>query len=90
MTWAPWMRARRPRASCRRVAREDGGWDVIANPNKYWVAPERADEHRYRERYSGILHLDILHGPAAIERGIFDCRGPPSMVMAARAWTGCS
>jgi hypothetical protein len=35
----------------RHVAREDGGWDVVANSNKYWVAPERADEHRYRERY---------------------------------------
>jgi hypothetical protein len=32
-------------------AREDGGWDVVAASNKYWVAPERADEHRYRERY---------------------------------------
>lgn len=35
----------------RHVAREDGGWDVIARSNKYWVAPERADEHTYRERY---------------------------------------
>ncbi len=32
-------------------AREDGGWDVVANPNSYWVAPERADDHTYRERY---------------------------------------
>ena len=35
----------------RHVAREDGGWDVVASSNKYWVAPERADEHTYRERY---------------------------------------
>ena len=35
----------------RYVAREAGVWDVIASPNKYWVAPERADEHRYQERY---------------------------------------
>jgi hypothetical protein len=35
----------------RHVAREDGGWDVVARSNKYWVAPERADEHSYRERY---------------------------------------
>ena len=35
----------------RHVAREAGVWDVIASPNKYWVAPERADEHRYQERY---------------------------------------
>jgi len=32
-------------------ARGDGGWDVVANPNSYWVAPERADDHTYRERY---------------------------------------
>ena len=32
-------------------ARDDGGWDVVANPNSYWVAPERADDHTYRERY---------------------------------------
>jgi hypothetical protein len=32
-------------------ARAGGGWDVVANSNKYWVAPERADDHRYRERY---------------------------------------
>jgi hypothetical protein len=35
----------------RHVAREDGSWDVVANSNKYWVAPERADERNYRERY---------------------------------------
>ena len=35
----------------RHVAREAGVWDVIASPNKYWVASERADEHRYQERY---------------------------------------
>ncbi len=35
----------------RHVARADGGWEVIARSNKYWVAPERADEHTYRERY---------------------------------------
>jgi hypothetical protein len=35
----------------RHVARRDGGWDVFANSNKYWVAPERADEHTYHERY---------------------------------------
>lgn len=35
----------------RHVAREDGTWDVEARSNKYWVAPERADKHRYRERY---------------------------------------
>jgi hypothetical protein len=32
-------------------ARDDGGWDVVANSNAYWVAPERADDHTYRERY---------------------------------------
>jgi len=32
-------------------AREEGGWDVVARPNSYWVAPERADKHPYRERY---------------------------------------
>ena len=32
-------------------AREDGGWDVVARPNSYWVAPERADDRTYRERY---------------------------------------
>lgn len=32
-------------------ARAEGGWDVVARPNAYWVAPERADEHTYRERY---------------------------------------
>lgn len=35
----------------RHAARDDGSWDVVARSNKYWVAPERADEHRYRERY---------------------------------------
>ena len=35
----------------RHVASEDGDWDVVARSNKYWVAPERADEHSYRERY---------------------------------------
>ena len=35
----------------RHVALDDGSWDVVARPNKYWVAPERADEHSYRERY---------------------------------------
>jgi hypothetical protein len=35
----------------RHVAREDGGWDVVANANAYWVAPERADGRSYRERY---------------------------------------
>jgi hypothetical protein len=35
----------------RHVVREDGSWDVVARSNKYWVAPERADEHSYRERY---------------------------------------
>jgi hypothetical protein len=35
----------------RHVAREDGSWEVVARSNKYWVAPERADEHTYRERY---------------------------------------
>ena len=33
------------------AAREDGGWDVVPRPNSYWVAPERADDHAYRERY---------------------------------------
>jgi len=23
----------------------------VASPNSYWVAPERADDHTYRERY---------------------------------------
>jgi len=32
-------------------ARAEGGWDVVAASNKYWVAPERADEHTYRERF---------------------------------------
>lgn len=32
-------------------ARAEGGWDVVARPNAYWVAPERADDHTYRERY---------------------------------------
>ena len=31
--------------------REDGGWEVVARSNMYWVAPERADERTYRERY---------------------------------------
>jgi hypothetical protein len=35
----------------RHAAREDGGWDVVARSNKYWVAPERADQHTYHERY---------------------------------------
>jgi len=35
----------------RHVALEDGTWDVIARSNEYWVAPERADEHTYHERY---------------------------------------
>lgn len=35
----------------RHVAREDGGWDVVARSNQYWVAPERADDREYRERY---------------------------------------
>ena len=35
----------------RHAAREDGGWDVVAQSNKYWVAPERADGHSYHERY---------------------------------------
>jgi hypothetical protein len=32
-------------------SREDGGWDVVAQPNCYWVAAERADNSTYRERY---------------------------------------
>lgn len=35
----------------RHAAREDGSWDVVARSNKWWVAPERADEHTYHERY---------------------------------------
>ena len=31
--------------------RPDGGWDVVARSNAYWVAPERADDRTYRERY---------------------------------------
>ena len=31
--------------------RPDGGWDVVPRSNAYWVAPERADDHTYRERY---------------------------------------
>ena len=31
--------------------RPDGGWDVVAASNAYWVAPERVDDHTYRERY---------------------------------------
>jgi len=27
------------------------GWDIAARPNSYWVAPERADDHTYHERY---------------------------------------
>lgn len=33
------------------VAGEDGRWDVVPRPNSYWVAPERADNHTYHERY---------------------------------------
>jgi hypothetical protein len=33
------------------IPRPDGGWDVVARSNAYWVAPERADDHSYRERY---------------------------------------
>ena len=33
------------------VASEDGGWDAVPSPNSYWVAPERADDHTYHERY---------------------------------------
>jgi len=33
------------------VAGEVGGWDVVPHPNSYWVAPERADDHTYHERY---------------------------------------
>jgi len=32
-------------------ARDDGGWDVLARSNAEWVAPERADDRTYRERY---------------------------------------
>jgi hypothetical protein len=32
-------------------AREGGGWDVVARANSHWVAPERADDRTYRERY---------------------------------------
>ena len=35
----------------RHAALEDGGWEVVARPNAYWVAPERADESSYLERY---------------------------------------
>ena len=35
----------------RLTARDDGSWDVVARPNSYWVAPERADDSTYRERY---------------------------------------
>jgi len=31
--------------------RPDGGWDVVARSNAYWVAPERADDRTFRERY---------------------------------------
>jgi hypothetical protein len=31
--------------------RDDGGWDVVARPNSWWVAPERADNRTHRERY---------------------------------------
>ena len=33
------------------VHRGDGGWDVVARPNAWWVAPERADNRTYSERY---------------------------------------
>ncbi|MDH4044323.1 MAG: hypothetical protein OEY20_09040 [Gemmatimonadota bacterium] len=33
------------------AARADGGWDVAARPNAYWVAPERATDRTFRERY---------------------------------------
>jgi hypothetical protein len=33
------------------AARDDGGWEVAPQPNSYWVAPERVDDHTYRERY---------------------------------------
>ena len=32
-------------------ARDGGGWDVVARPNAYWVAPERATDRAFRERY---------------------------------------
>ena len=35
----------------RHAALEDGGWDVVGRPNTYWVAPERADDRSYLERY---------------------------------------
>ena len=33
------------------AAREDGSWDVVARPNSYWVAPERAGDDTHHERY---------------------------------------
>ena len=38
-------------------ARDDGGWEVVPRPNSYWVAPERADDRTYRERYWSPLVL---------------------------------
>ena len=35
----------------RLVASEDGSWDVVPSSNSYWVAPERANDHAYQERY---------------------------------------
>jgi hypothetical protein len=35
----------------RMAVRDDGGWDVVARPNSYWVSPDRADDRAYRERY---------------------------------------
>lgn len=33
------------------VAGEDGSWSVVPSSNAYWVAPERADDRAYSERY---------------------------------------
>jgi hypothetical protein len=41
-----------PEGMTYRFARaDDGAWNVVAASNKWWVAPERADNHTYHERY---------------------------------------
>jgi hypothetical protein len=48
----------------RHVAHADGSWEVMANSNKYWVAPERADDHTYHERYWSPTVM--IRGPMAM------------------------
>jgi hypothetical protein len=41
------------------VASEDDGWDAVPSPNSYWVAPERADDRTYQERYWSPYEFQI-------------------------------